>query len=58
MSNFKRLTGKGKVDCPLCLFSSGTLADGKGTTCTCCNGTGKISKRVYNEFMEKYELWD
>jgi len=41
------------VDCPMCLFSSGVLADGKGTKCNYCGGKGKISKRAYNTLADK-----
>jgi hypothetical protein len=41
------------VDCPMCLFSSGILADGKGTKCNHCGGKGKISKRAYNTLVDK-----
>ena len=42
-----------KVECPLCLFSSGILADGKGSKCPECNGSGKVSKRQKWDFEEK-----
>ena len=40
------------VDCPMCLFSSGIVADGKGTKCSTCGGVGFISKAAYNRFVD------
>lgn len=51
-----RLTGRGKTDCPNCLYSSEIVADGKGSTCGTCGGSGKVSKKKYNEFTENYGL--
>ena len=44
------------VECPLCLFGSGILADGKGTTCKICGGGGKVNIRVLKEFNENLEI--
>ena len=44
-----------KTNCPMCLFSSGVVADGKGTKCTTCYGSGKISKAKYNELKLDYK---
>ena len=40
------------VDCPMCLFSSGIVADGKGTKCRTCGGVGAISKAAYNRLVD------
>lgn len=40
------------VDCPMCLFSSGIVADGKGTKCSNCGGLGVISKAKYNRLVD------
>ncbi len=36
----------------MCLFSSGILADGKGTKCNVCGGSGKVTKAKLNEFND------
>ena len=43
---------KDKQECPLCLFGSGIVADGKGTKCRICGGTGKVSKKQMNTFND------
>lgn len=50
----ERKTGKGSMDCPHCLGSSGIVADGKGSTCGICGGSGKVSKKKWNEHKELY----
>lgn len=40
------------IDCPMCLFSSGIVADGKGTKCRTCGGVGSISKAAYNRLVD------
>jgi len=35
--------------CPHCLFSSGIRANGKGTKCSTCNGSGKVSNKKYKK---------
>lgn len=42
------------VDCPMCLFSSGTVANGRGTKCSTCSGTGRIRKTIYNRLKKIY----
>src|SRR5690606_3275197 len=49
----KKMTQK-TVDCPMCLFSSGTVANGRGTKCSACNGTGRIRKSVYIKLRNIY----
>jgi DnaJ-class molecular chaperone len=52
-----RLVGGGLVNCPMCLFSSGTVpytGGGKSQTCDTCGGKGRISKTKYNELVEEY----
>jgi DnaJ-class molecular chaperone len=44
-----------KVECPLCLFGSGIVADGKGSKCSVCNGTGKVTKRELIDFEKMLE---
>ncbi len=41
-----------KASCPLCLFSSGVLANGKGTKCTLCGGTGKTTVAKVKQFND------
>ncbi len=40
---------KAKKDCPICLFSSGIVADGLGSECKTCKGSGKISKKEHDK---------
>ncbi len=43
-----------KINCPCCLFSSGIVANGKGSKCDSCNGTGKVTQTEYIALKEKY----
>lgn len=45
---------KNKIKCPCCLFSSGYVANGRGSKCTACYGTGKITMDEFNELKLKY----
>jgi len=47
-----RVIGKRSVECPHCLFGSGIVANGKGSTCSVCGGRGTVSKKKYNEYIE------
>ena len=44
----------GTTPCPICLFASGIVADGKGTICDACSGRGKVSKQKFNELLDLY----
>ena len=48
-----KLPVRRSVDCPMCLFSSGIVADGKGTKCSTCGGVGTISKAKYNKLVDE-----
>lgn len=41
------------ANCPICLGSSGIVADGKGSTCKICCGKGIILLSLYNKIYKE-----